>query len=92
MASPEYLVCLECGQKQKTLKRHLQTAHGLTPEAYRAMWQLPRDYPMTSPDYASRRSELARKIGLGRRRPEETPAAAAAAPKPTRRGRREVAR
>jgi len=64
----EYIVCLEDGKKQKTLKRHLQSAHGLTPEAYRARWNLPPNYPMVAPDYAERRSELAKSIGLGTRR------------------------
>jgi predicted transcriptional regulator len=49
-------------------KRHLQSAHGLTPEAYRARWDLPPNYPMVAPDYAERRSELAKSIGLGTKR------------------------
>jgi predicted transcriptional regulator len=61
-----YIVCLDCGAHQKTLKRHLSTAHGLTPELYREKWNLPDDYPMVAGDYAAVRSELARKIGLGR--------------------------
>ena len=64
---PEYLVCMECGRKQKTLKRHLQNAHGMTPDQYRADYGLPRDYPMVAPDYSKRRSEMAQAIGLGRR-------------------------
>jgi len=64
----DYIICLEDGKKQKTLKRHLQSAHGLTPEAYRARWDLPPNYPMVAPDYAERRSELAKSIGLGTRR------------------------
>ena len=64
----DYIVCLEDGKKQKTLKRHLQSAHGLTPEAYRARWGLPPSYPMVAPDYAERRSELAKSIGLGTKR------------------------
>lgn len=63
---PDYLVCMECGRKQKTLKRHLQSAHGMTPDQYRADYGLPRDYPMVAPDYSKRRSEMARSIGLGR--------------------------
>jgi predicted transcriptional regulator len=50
------------------LKRHLRTAYGLSPEAYRAKWGLPADYPMVAPNYASQRSAFAKKIGLGRRR------------------------
>lgn len=64
---PEYLVCMECGRKQKTLKRHLQNAHGMTPDQYRSDFGLPRDYPMVAPDYSKRRSEMAQAIGLGRR-------------------------
>ena len=64
----DYIVCLEDGKHQKTLKRHLQSAHGLTPEAYRARWGLPSNYPMVAPDYAERRSELAKSIGLGTKR------------------------
>lgn len=63
----DYIVCLEDGRKFKSLKRHLKAAYGLTPDQYRTKWGLPRDYPMVAPAYASRRSELARKIGLGRR-------------------------
>jgi predicted transcriptional regulator len=62
---PEYLVCLEDGKKLKMLKRHLQTAYGLTPEQYRERWNLPPDYPMVAPNYARHRSSLAKKIGLG---------------------------
>lgn len=63
----DFIVCLEDGRKFKSLKRHLQSAYGLTPEQYRTKWGLPRDYPMVAPAYASKRSELARKIGLGRK-------------------------
>src|SRR3954447_21193886 len=69
---PDYIVCLEDGKKLKMLKRHLQTSYGLTPEAYRTKWGLPRDYPMVAPSYAATRSTLAKSIGLGRK-----PAAAA---------------
>ncbi len=64
---PEYIVCLEDGKKQKMLKRHLKTAHGMTPDDYRKRWGLPGDYPMTAPNYAAARSKLAKKIGLGRK-------------------------
>jgi predicted transcriptional regulator len=64
---PDHLVCLEDGKKQKTLKRHLMTSHGLTPEAYRAKWNLPADYPMVSANYAAQRRELAIGLGLGRK-------------------------
>ncbi len=65
---PDYLVCLEDGKKLKMLKRHLKTAYNMTPEEYRERWNLPPDYPMVAPNYAQHRSELARQIGLGRRR------------------------
>ena len=64
---PEYIVCLEDGKKQKMLKRHLKTAHGMTPTEYRERWGLPRDYPLVSPNYTKQRSQLAKKIGLGRK-------------------------
>jgi predicted transcriptional regulator len=61
------ILCLECGQGHKMLKRHLTTAHGLTPEEYRAQWGLAGNYPLVAPNYAKQRSELAKKIGLGRK-------------------------
>jgi predicted transcriptional regulator len=64
--TPDYIVCLEDGRRLKMLKRHLQTACGLTPEEYRERWGLAPDYPMVAPNYARRRSELAKRIGLGR--------------------------
>ena len=64
---PDFLVCMECGRKQKTLKRHLQNAHGMSPDQYRQDYGLPREYPMVAPNYSKRRSEMARAIGLGRR-------------------------
>ncbi|MXO66859.1 MucR family transcriptional regulator [Altericroceibacterium endophyticum] len=64
---PDYLVCLEDGKKMKMLKRHLMTAYGMTPEDYRTRWDLPADYPMVAPNYAEKRRELAKKIGLGRK-------------------------
>ncbi|MBV8916272.1 MAG: MucR family transcriptional regulator, partial [Acetobacteraceae bacterium] len=63
---PDYIVCLEDGKKLKMLKRHLQSSYGLSPDAYRAKWGLPRDYPMVAPNYAATRSGLAKQIGLGR--------------------------
>lgn len=63
--TPDYIICLECGRKQKMLKRHLRTTYGLTPEQYREKWALPPEYPMVSPNYAKKRSSLARQIGLG---------------------------
>jgi predicted transcriptional regulator len=64
---PDYLVCLEDGKKLKTLKRHLASAFGMTPEQYREKWGLPTSYPMVAPSYAKRRSELAKTLGLGRK-------------------------
>ncbi len=64
---PDYIVCLEDGKKLKMLKRHLKTAYNMTPEEYRARWNLSADYPMVAPNYAERRSGLAKKIGLGMR-------------------------
>jgi len=64
---PEYIVCLEDGTEHKMLKRHLKTAHDMTPDDYRKRWGLPLDYPLVSPNYAATRSKLAKKIGLGRK-------------------------
>ena len=63
----DYVICLEDGKKLKMLKRHLMTAYGLTPEEYRARWGLKPDYPMVAPNYAAKRQQLAKKIGLGRK-------------------------
>ncbi|MEX3008736.1 MucR family transcriptional regulator [Hoeflea sp. TYP-13] len=60
--------CLECGLKFKSLKRHLMTYHGLTPEAYRSKWNLPASYPMVAPAYAEKRSKLAKDMKLGHKR------------------------
>ncbi len=62
---PDYIVCLEDGKKLKMLKRHLKTAYNLTPDQYRERWGLAAEYPMVAPNYASHRSSLAKKIGLG---------------------------
>ena len=64
--TPDYIICLEDGKKLKMLKRYLRSTYGMTPEAYRAKWGLPADYPMVAPNYAAQRSEFAKKIGLGR--------------------------
>ena len=63
----DHLVCLVCGKQQRVLRRHLDVAHQLTPEAYREQFGLKPDYPMTAPSYARYRSEAARRVGLGRR-------------------------
>lgn len=70
--SPDAVVCLECGKAFKSLKRHLQSYHGLAPEDYRAKWKLPPDYPMVAPNYAEARSSLAKQMGLGQRRAQKT--------------------
>ncbi|BAB52461.1 MucR family transcriptional regulator [Mesorhizobium japonicum] len=75
--TPDYIISLEDGKKFKSLKRHLATHYGLTPDEYRAKWELPADYPMVAPNYAAARSALAKTMGLGRKPKEpETPAPA----------------
>ena len=66
--TPEYLVCMEDGKKFKSLKRHLRTQYQMTPDQYRAKWNLPADYPMVAPKYAAVRSRLAKQMGLGQQR------------------------
>ena len=63
----DHIVCLEDGRRFKTLKRHLRTAYGLTPEDYRVRWGLPHDYPVVAPGYAASRAVMARQNGLGKR-------------------------
>jgi predicted transcriptional regulator len=65
--TPDFLICLEDGKKFKSLKRHLATHHGLTPEEYRQRWNLPADYPMVASNYSAARSAMAKSIGLGRK-------------------------
>jgi predicted transcriptional regulator len=64
----DHLICLEDGKSFKTLARHLNETHGMTPEQYRIKWDLPANYPMVAPDYSKVRSKLSRAIGLGKRR------------------------
>jgi predicted transcriptional regulator len=64
--TPEAVICLCCGEKFKTLRRHLQTTHQLSPREYRATFGLKSDYPMVAPNYAAQRSDLAKSLGLGR--------------------------
>jgi predicted transcriptional regulator len=64
----DYLICLEDGKRFKSLKRHLRTQYGITPEQYRDKWGLAADYPMVAPNYAVARSQLAKKMGLGQQR------------------------
>ncbi len=65
--TPDFIVCLEDGKKLKMLKRHLRTSFNLTPDEYRTKWQLGPEYPMVAPNYAKRRSEFAKQIGLGQK-------------------------
>lgn len=81
--TPDYLISLEDGRRYKSLKRHL-SGRGMTPADYRAKWGLPHDYPMVAPNYAKQRSELAKALGLGRKRAEPEP-------QPARKGRRKAA-
>ena len=95
--TPDFIICLEDGKKFKSLKRHLRTRYDLTPDQYRAKWNLAADYPMVAPNYAAARSELAKTMGLGQQRrktrlkaqPEPIPAPAAA---PARRPSRSAAK
>lgn len=68
---PDHVVCLECGRKLKTLKRHIGAEHGLSAEAYRQRWNLPADHPLVAPNYAMARSALSKSLGLGRRPKED---------------------
>ena len=62
----EYIVCLEDGKKLKMLKRYLRARYKMTPDEYRERWNLPPDYPMVAPNYAQKRSDFAKRIGLGK--------------------------
>lgn len=76
--TPDFIVCLEDGKMFKSLKRHLTTHYGLSPDEYRTKWGLPADYPMVAPNYAASRSALAKSMGLGRKaKVDEIPAPAA---------------
>lgn len=86
--TPDYIICLEDGKKLKMLKRYLRTHYNLSPEDYRRKWGLPADYPMVAPNYAKRRSQFAKDIGLGTARLGAARKGAAPAKKSTkRRGR-----
>jgi len=84
--TPDYIISLEDGRKFKSLKRHLSSHYGMSPEQYRAKWNLPADYPMVAPNYAATRSALAKTMGLGRKAAAEA-APAKAAKAPGKRGR-----
>lgn len=82
----DYIICLEDGKKFKSLKRHIATYHGLSPDEYRTKWELPADYPMVAPAYAASRSALAKKMGLGRK-PKSEPAPVKISVKRTRKAK-----
>lgn len=63
--TPDFIICLEDGKKFKSLRRHLRTKYGMSPEQYRAKWGLPSDYPMVAPNYTKARSDLAKRMRLG---------------------------
>lgn len=84
----DHVICLDCGWRGQTLRRHVSAAHGLTVEEYRARWNLPRDHAMTAPAYSARRSTMAKSLGLGRRgRRASVEASKPATPERRRRGR-----
>lgn len=64
----DFVICLECGARGVTLRRHLNRVHSLTPDEYRQRWRLPASHPLVAPNYTARRSQLARALGLGERR------------------------
>ncbi len=81
----DYLICLEDGLRFQSLKRHLMSQYNMTPDDYRKKWKLPPNYPMVAPNYARRRSELAKSIGLGRGNRTIPAATEAAEAEPSRR-------
>jgi predicted transcriptional regulator len=81
-----HLVCLLCGKRHRILRRHLELAHQLTPDAYREQFGLKPDYPMTAPGYSRQRAEMAKRVGLGRREKQAPPQRR----KPRRGGRSEA--
>lgn len=83
----DFIICLEDGKKFKSLKRHLHSEHGLSPQEYRAKWSLAKDYPMVAPAYANARSSLAKTLGLGRK--SSAPAVESAAATPEARPKRQ---
>lgn len=65
---PDYIVCLECGEKHKMLRRHINAAHNISEHEYRSKWNLPSDYPLVSANYSEKRRDIAKSLGLGRKR------------------------
>jgi predicted transcriptional regulator len=80
--TPDALICLHCGKTFKSLKRHLQSEHGLSPDEYRAAFGLKSDYPTVAPSYSAQRSALALSAGLGRKAVESVAAKKPAVKKP----------
>jgi len=75
---PDYVVCLDCGYRGKTLRRHISTRHGLSRDEYLRRWGLQSDHPLTAPAYSERRSTLAKQLGLGRKPKAEMAAVSSA--------------
>lgn len=93
--TPDFLVCLEDGRHFRSMRRHLSRFHGMTPDEYRAKWNLAQDYPMVAPNYAAARSKLARSIGLGQKAKKSLaakPIAAKQAQAPRRRASKNAGR
>jgi len=86
--TPDYLICLDDGRRFKSLKRHLRTKYGLSPDDYRAKWGLPKDYPMVAPTYSAARSSLAKQLGLGQGGRRDVGAEKSARPKTASKARR----
>jgi predicted transcriptional regulator len=84
---PDKVICMDCGMELQMLKRHLTTHHGMNVDEYRAKWNLASDHPVVAPNYAERRRDLAKKIGLGRKLGTKMPKKAAPAKVPAKRGR-----
>ena len=89
----DFLICLDDGKRFKSLKRHIMTSYGMTPQNYREKWGLPKDYPMVAPGYAASRSALAKSLGLGRKAmvtpaPQGAGAPKMSEPKPAKAARR----
>ncbi|MBB4200578.1 MucR family transcriptional regulator [Rhodoblastus sphagnicola] len=82
--SPDALTCLCCGKPFKSLKRHLQSEHNLSPNEYRATFGLKADYPIVAPNYSAQRSSLAKSAGLGRKAAEVVKATKGVEKKPVR--------
>jgi predicted transcriptional regulator len=84
--TPDFIICLEDGKSFRSLRRHLRVL-GMSPEEYRAKWNLPADYPMVAPNYAAQRSEMAKSLGLGQHRKNAASSPKAVASGPAKRGR-----